>query len=155
MQRIQKTISEFLSDSVVPTVSPEQAVSAAVAVMREQRCDCVVVVDGEAVVGILTERDLLNRVAAVSGRPAAIRIAEVMTAEPETLRPRDCITYALNRMAVRGFRNVPIVDDDGRLAGLLTVRDVLAHVNDVFDEVTDGSGDDKAMSEWIDIGGGG
>lgn len=155
MQRIQKTISEFLSDSVVPAVSPEQAVSAAVDVMRELRCDCVVVVDGEAVVGIFTERDLLNRVAAVGGRPAAIRMAEVMTAAPETLRPRDCITYALNRMAVRGFRNLPIVDDDGKLTGLLTVRDVLAHVNDVFDEVADDAGDEKAMSEWIDIGGGG
>jgi CBS domain-containing protein len=155
MQRIQKTIDEFLSNAVVPTVSPQQTVSAAVEVMRAQRCDCVIVVEGDTVVGIFTERDLLNRVAAVGGHPASASMREVMTPDPETLRPRDCITYALNRMAVRGFRNVPIVDDQGRLVGLLTVRDVLGHVNEVFDEVTDGAGDEKAMPEWIDIGGGG
>lgn len=155
MQRIQKTIAEFLTDTPVPVVTPELAVSTALEVMRTTRCDCVVVTEGTAVVGIFTERDFLNRVAAAGQAPSATTVRQAMTPEPETLRPRDCITYALNRMAVRGFRNVPIVDEGGALVGLLTVRDVLAHVNEVFDEVTDSAGDEQAMSEWIDIGGGG
>ena len=58
-----------------------------------------------------------------------------MTPKPRTLRPRDAVAFALNWMAVEGFRNVPIVDDLGTTLGVLTVWDVMRHLGDIFDEM--------------------
>ena len=147
--------TEFITDAPVPSVTAEQSVADAVELMKSLGRDCVVVLDGERPVGVFTERDFLNRVCARKRSPLATSIGEVMTPDPETLRPRDCITYAINRMAVRGYRNVPIVDDERRVIGLLSVRDVVSHLNEVFAEVEDVASDERSMPEWIDIGGGG
>lgn len=151
---IQKTIAEFISSQKPPAVSPGDTVAAAVDVMREHKSDCVLVLDDERLVGIFTERDFLNRVTAGKRSPAQTPVADVMTSSPSTLGKTDCISYAINRMAVRGFRNVPIVDGDGRPVSVLTVRDVMGHLHELFDEV---EGDQKSRGEWdewTDLGGG-
>ena len=153
MQRIQKTISEFVSEVPVPTVSVDDPVNAAIETMKSADANCVVVLDDDKVAGIFTERDFLNRVTAEQRDPVATPMRDVMTANPQTLRPHDCISYAINRMAVRGFRNVPIVDGDGRAVNLIDVRDVIDHINDLFDEIAE-SGSGEEGQEWVDIGGG-
>jgi CBS domain-containing protein len=129
--------------------------------MSREAHDCVLVVDSsDALVGIFTSRDFLNRVAAVRGDPAALALGHVMTAEPRTLRPRDGVAFAINWMAVEGFRNVPIVDDDGKVLGVLTVWDVMRHLNQFFDEIdatprtTSVDDDISGVVGMIDIGGG-
>ncbi len=150
MQRIQKTIGEFLSDRAPLTVAPTDTVAKAVALMKEQGESCALVVEDDALVGIFTERDFLNRVAAAEISPNDTPIAQVMTAKPDHLRPQDCISYAINRMAHGGFRNVPVVRD-GVLVGNLAVRDVTSHLHDVFADLEEG---DDEPDEWVDIGGG-
>jgi CBS domain-containing protein len=95
----------------------------------------VLVVDGGRLEGIFTSRDFLNRVAALRVDPKTITLGDVMTAAPRTLRPRDGVVFAINWMAVEGFRNVPIVDDDGAILGVLTVWDVMRHLGNIFDEI--------------------
>ena len=110
-------------------------------------------------IGIFTGNDFLNRVAAAHLDPNATTLGEVMTVHPETLKRRDCVTYAINRMAVRGFRNVPIVDDDGKALGAITVWDVMRHLGEIFDEIesapklVDPASDISSVT-WIDTGGG-
>lgn len=135
MRRLQKTIEELGWTRTVPQLGEGDRVAKAFDLMSRDAHDCVLVVAGDRLRGIFTTRDFLNRIAAVRGDPQAIALADVMTAEPRTLRPRDPVAFAINWMAVEGFRNVPIVDDGGRVLGVLTVWDVMRHLGDVFDEI--------------------
>jgi CBS domain-containing protein len=78
------------------------------------------------IVGIFTERDVLRRVVSVAVNRERL-VSEVMTPDPETLRPDDGIAFALNRMIVGGFRHIPILDDKGG-AAMLSQRDVVAFI---------------------------
>lgn len=133
MRRLHKTIEEIGWTRAVPTFAAREPVARAFDAMSREAHDCVLILDGPVLAGIFTSRDFLNRVA---GRdPRDIRLGEVMTAAPKTLRPRDGVAFAINWMAIEGFRNVPIVDDGGRVLGVLTVWDVMRHLDDVFDEI--------------------
>jgi CBS domain-containing protein len=160
MRRLQKTIEEIGWTKQVPKLGKDERVSRAFALMSREAHDCVLIVDGDRLAGIFTTRDFLNRVAAVRGDPAALALGHVMTAEPRTLRPRDGVAFAINWMAVEGFRNVPIVDDDGKVLGVLTIWDMMRHLNDMFDEIdatprTTSVDDISGVVGTIDIGGGG
>jgi CBS domain-containing protein len=128
--------------------------------MSREAYDCVLVTRDGALAGIFTSRDFVNRVAALRVDPGAVRLGEVMTPDPRTLRPRDPIVFAINWMAVEGFRNVPIVDDAGALRGVLTVWDVMRHLEAIFDDIdatpraTAPSGDTSSVMSMVDLGGG-
>lgn len=159
MQRIQKTIAEFVVNTDMVSVGPEDTVSAALAVMAEHKSDSALIVgtDGQ-LVGIFTDRDFLNRVAAEKRDPNTTPVKDVMTPDPEALHATDCMTYAINRMAVRGYRNVPIIDADNKPLSVLDVRIVMMHLLKVFAQIQkDDEGHPPASDtedEWVDIGGG-
>jgi len=105
-------------------------VDQAVQVMHAKGTDCVLVVDGGRLIGIFTDRDAVLKVA---GRPAAARpIADYMTRDPVVLRHDDTIAVAINKMAVGGFRHIPIVED-GVPTGVVTARDVFRHLAATLD----------------------
>lgn len=148
MQRIQKTIAEF----VIPAIRSGDTVTKAIRLMKNRGSDCALVVDGGKLVGIFTERDFLYRVIAEQRLPSETRVGEVMTPDPETLKSGDSIAYAINRMVLRGFRNIPIVDDAGHPISVLNIRHVMEHMNEVFAELDTTLTSD--VDEWTDIGGG-
>lgn len=151
MRRVQKTIAECIARADFVSVAPDDPVTVAVAGMRDKGTHCALVVEGGVLVGIFTERDFLNRIAAEKRDPAAVPVREVMTAKPEALRPHDNVSYAIHQMAVRKFRNVPVVDGEGRPTSVLDVRLVMMHLLKVFAEIEqEGSEPDG----WVDIGGG-
>lgn len=152
MLRIQKSIGECIAVSEFASVGPTDMVSAAVEAMTKAERDCVLVLDGGELAGIFTERDFLNRVSAAGLDPASTPMREVMTSRVDTLRSEDCVTYAINRMAIGGFRNVPVVDDAGKPIAVLDVRIVMGHLVKVFAEIE--REDPEVGDEWIDIGGG-
>ena len=160
MRRLEKTIGEIGWTRAVPRVDATAKVSEAFDAMSRETHDCVLVMRGDRLAGIFTSRDFLNRVAAVRADPAKITLAEVMTSEPQTLRPRDGIAFAINWMAIEGFRNVPIVDDSGGVLGVLTVWDVMRHLESIFDEIdatprqTPPESDISGVVSTFDIGGG-
>jgi len=159
MRRLQKTIEEIGWSRDVPRLSITDTVSTAFDVMSRERHDCILVMNGDDLAGIFTSRDFLNRVAAVRGDPATIALADVMTPGPRTLRPRDGVAFAINWMAIEGFRNVPIVDETGRPLGVLTVWDVMRHLGEFFDEIdatprdTQPHSDTSGVVSMIDLGG--
>jgi CBS domain-containing protein len=100
-------------------------VDQAVQVMHAKGSDCVLVVEAGRLVGIFTDRDAVLKVA---GRPVTARpIADYMTRDPVVLRHDDTIAVAINKMAVGGFRHIPIVED-GVPTGVVTARDVFRHL---------------------------
>ena len=85
--------------------------------MHQAEADCVLVLDGERLVGIFTDRDAVLKVA---GRSLdGIAVGDVMTPDPVVLRHDDPIAVAIHKMAVGGFRHIPIVED-GRPTGVVT-----------------------------------
>ena len=135
MRRLHKRIEELGWTREVPQLARTERVARAFDLMSRDAHDCVLIVDGGRLSGIFTSRDFLNRVAARRADPQALALGEVMTPDPRTLRPRDGVAFAINWMAVEGFRNVPIVDDAGRVLGVLTVWDVLRHLGNLFEEI--------------------
>ena len=135
MRRLQRTIEEVGWTRTVPRFAARDPVACAFDAMTRDAHDCVLIVDGTALVGIFTSRDFVNRIAAVRRDPRDVRLGDVMTTAPKTLRPRDGVAFAINWMAIEGFRNVPIVDDAGAVLGVLTVWDVMRQLEELFDEI--------------------
>ena len=161
MRRLQKTIEEIGWTKHVPRFAKTDMVGRAFDAMSRESHDCVLIVDADALAGIFTSRDFLNRVAALRKDPQKLPLGDVMTANPRTLRPRDPLAFAINWMAIEGFRNVPIVDDAGAILGVLTVWDVMRHLEAVFDEIeatprpTPPQSDISEVINMVDLGGGG
>jgi len=105
----------------------------AVTTMRGHGGDAVLVLDGKRLVGILTERDVLNRVLG-KGVDEARPVDEFMTAQPATLHADATLIEAMSAMEQGHFRNLPLVDDDGTVVGLLRQLDLLEYVAEAFPE---------------------
>ena len=107
------------------TVDASVDVNDAIRRMHDKGIDCVLVTDGGRLVGIFTDRDAVVKVAGLDREPRPI--ATLMTRDPVVLRHDETIAVAINKMAVGGFRHIPIVDD-GRPTGVVTARDVFRHL---------------------------
>jgi CBS domain-containing protein len=119
------------------TVPVEATLAETVALMQDRHLGCVLVVGADGrLEGIFTERDLLARVAGRKLDWTAHAVRDYMTAAPEALQPQDGIAWALNLMAIGGYRHVPLTDPDGRPLGVVSVKDIVAFIVDLFpDEV--------------------
>lgn len=110
-------------------VRPDATVTEVVKAMLDGHQGCVLVTDEQnGLVGVFTERDLAVRVAAPGRDADKTLVQEVMTRGPVALHPEDPLAWALHRMAVDGYRHLPLLED-GRVAGLLSVRAVLASLS--------------------------
>ena len=106
------------------TAPPETTVEEAARLMARSGVGAIVVVNGEAVAGIFTERDALFRVVALGRDARTTRLAEVMTPEPLTVDPDRTFGHALQLMHKHGFRHVPVVEN-GKPVGMVSSRDAL------------------------------
>ena len=106
-------------------VEATAVVDEAIRRMHDKGIDCVLVVEGGRLVGIFTDRDAVLKVAGTKAGGKAI--SALMTHDPVVLRHDDTIAVAINKMAVGGFRHIPIVDN-GRPTGVVTARDVFRHL---------------------------
>ena len=106
------------------TVKPETPIRDAARVMFEGSVGSVVVVDDSGrPVGIFTERDLVRVVA--QGAPLEAPVGSVMTRDPVTVKASDSIVKAAMIMSERRIRHLPVVDDNGVLVGVISIRDVV------------------------------
>lgn len=117
------TLRRFMHD-VVTSLADETAEDVAKKLVTS-KVGCVVLVRDGRPIGILTDRDLVARVVA-AGRPAVTtRISDIATYDPFVVEETAGTTGALRMMRAHGVRRLPIVDDKGRLVGIVTADDLL------------------------------
>lgn len=132
-ERLNTTLRELdLRDAV--TVSPEATIRDCIRAMRRHRIGSILVAAEDEVVGIFTERDVLNRVALEDFDMSRTPVSEVMTPQPETLGVYDSISFAINLMSDSGYRHIPVTDHGGRPLHIVSVRDLAAFLADCYPE---------------------
>lgn len=117
------------------TVEMGTPISEVIDLMQKGRFGCVLVVDAqEQIAGIVTERDLLVHIAEVREQPDTVRVEDIMTPSPESLRPNDSIAFALNLMHLGHFRHIPLLvgesdEDEGVYpASVVSSKDIANYV---------------------------
>ena len=141
-EELQEIRGAFLNDTIA-TLEPADpiclgetsTVAEAIGHMLERRQAGVLIVDGDGrLTGIFTERDVLTRVAGAGRDAMRTCLHDVMTPNPEALSSADRIAYAVHSMSVAGYRTVPLVDDNRRPVGVVTVSDVIRWLAHLYPE---------------------
>jgi CBS domain-containing protein len=110
------------------TRSPDTTVFDAVTAMSEMNFGSVIVVDTDSkVIGVVTERDVMNKVVGKSLDPKTTPLSSIMTKDPRVARETDDLLDWLRIMSNERFRRLPVVDDDGRIAALFTQGDFVSY----------------------------
>lgn len=107
-------------------VEPGLGAAAAIRQMHESESDCLVVCQDGRLVGVFTDRDAF--VKAVDKRLGLYKVRDFMTTDPVVLRNDDTLAVAIHKMAVGGFRHIPIVDEDHRPLAVVSAADVFRHI---------------------------
>ncbi len=123
-----RLLGEHLDDLGGPAplmVGPDTPLDVVIARMHAAEADCVLVTVDDRLVGIFTDRDAV--VKAAGKRLSAFHVRDFMTPDPVILRHDDPIALAIHKMAVGGFRHIPIIED-GRPTGVVSAQDVFHHL---------------------------
>jgi len=121
---------------------PDTSVSDAIRVMADNRIGIVSLLEGERIVGVFSERDLVRRVISKGLDLATTQLRDVMTKDPVTASPRDTRTSAILKMRQRGCRHLPVLEN-GELVDMLSMRDLLrAEIEDREHEI-------KSLHQYI------
>lgn len=130
----RRIIPDIVPRQDVAGLGKEASVFESAKMMAEHNIAAVIVTDDAGkLIGIITERDLTQRVLAEKRDPMATKVGDVMTANPDTLSPDDRAGDALELMQTRRYRHLPVVED-GRCVAMVSVRDLFAAVKEGLEE---------------------
>ncbi len=118
------------------TLAPDSSVKDAMQAMKRRHRGCVLITENGSLrsplVGIFTERDVLLKIIDSGRNPADVSLSDVMTESPESLPIDAKLAWALNMMSVGGFRHLPVTDERGWPAFILSVRDIVEFLVESF-----------------------
>jgi CBS domain-containing protein len=117
-------VYEIVKDRRVYSIDADSTVLEAARFMMEHSIGALPVLRNGDIVGIISERDVMNRVVAAARMPGTTKVAEVMTANPKSIHMEETIDNCLFLMREFGFRHLPITDGK-QLKGLVSLRDIL------------------------------
>ena len=134
----ERTIMEAPLERLHPKppviVPPQTTIAETISMLREQHIGCVLVGEPDELLGIFSERDALLKIAHRYDQVASQAVAEFMTTEPETLEVDAPIAFALNKMSSGDYRHVPVTRD-GRVEGIVSLRDVLQFLSESYPDL--------------------
>lgn len=126
---------EGVMTKTVATISAQAPVVDAAKLMMEANVGCLVVVDGERLVGLLTDRDIVTRVIAPGLEVTKCKVSDFMTSEVVTAIPQTDVLEAAKLMIRYNVRRLPVVD--GRtIVGIVSIADVAAYAESILGEVS-------------------
>ncbi len=123
------TIDAILSQKSgeVFSVAPDATVYDAVAKMAEKNIGALVVMDGEKLVGIFSERDYTRKVMLRGKRSRETQVSEIMSTQLTTVEPKESVDHCLQYMTDKRVRHLPVVEN-GKLLGVISIGDLVKHV---------------------------
>jgi len=123
----ERTVFQSIAGQRLPvSTSSEATVYDAARMMTKANCGSILIMDVDgALLGILTERDLMTRVIAKALDPALTKVADVMTRNPLCVAPETTVSDAVLIMIERGFRHLPILSPNAKIIGIFSIRNAL------------------------------
>ena len=108
-------------------VAPDTPAIEVIKEMKTAHLGCALVLDGGKLVGIFTERDLLQKLTGKSASSPDTAVKELMSADPETLKESDSVATALNKMSMGRYRHIPVAKADGTYS-VTSIKHVLKYI---------------------------
>lgn len=131
----EHTVDE-IDHKPVLSIATDATIAQAMRMLVDHDAACLTIVDADnKPVGILSERDILNKVVDDLDRMKDRPVTEVMTAKPYCVYRTDCPAQVFNLMGTGGFRHVPVLNADGKLVGLIGTRRILRWLKHYFPNV--------------------
>jgi CBS domain-containing protein len=124
-----KSIRELMTDNPC-AIDSEKPVAYAAKMMRDEDVGLAPIVEGDRLVGTLTDRDIAIRVVAEGRDPESTKVADVASTDLVTVDPQQNLEEALRLMAEYQVRRLPVVEEDGRLVGVVAQADVAREGHD-------------------------
>jgi CBS domain-containing protein len=124
-----RTVREVMTSKLC-SIDTDKPVAYAAKMMRDEDVGIAPIVEGDRLVGVLTDRDIAVRVVAEGRDPEQVKVTEVASRDIVTLDPQQDLDEALRLMARHQVRRLPVVEEDGRLVGILAQADVAKHGDD-------------------------
>jgi len=122
---LQQRIRELPPLPPAVALGHQATVREAIEVMRQKQLSCVLVVEHGQLIGVFTERDVLTQVAAAPLDVDHVPLRDVMQPDPECLHLDDELVYALHQMHRGAYRHVPVVDEQRRPTGLVSMQVII------------------------------
>jgi len=120
---VGKSIRELMSANPC-TIEGDKPVAYAAKMMKDEDVGLAPVVEGDRLVGTLTDRDIVTRVVAEGKDPQSVKVRDVASSNLVTVDPQQDLDEALRLMASNQIRRLPVVEEDGRLVGVIAQADV-------------------------------
>jgi CBS domain-containing protein len=124
-----KSINDVMSANPC-AIDAEKPVAYAAKMMKEEDVGLAPIVQGDRLVGTLTDRDIVTRVVAEGKDPQYVAVREVASTDLVTIDPEQDLNEALRLMASNQVRRLPVVEEDGRLVGIVAQADVAREAKD-------------------------
>jgi len=141
------TIQDIMTRDV-QTISSQETIQRAAQLMDELNVGAIPVLDGDKLVGMITDRDITVRSVAVGQDPRSTKVTDVMSTDVRTCTPGQSIEEVLSQMGDVQIRRVPVVDDSGKVIGIVSLGDVAtsdaADVDLALDEISSPSEPDRS-----------
>ncbi len=132
MTKVDNKVGDVLRGRVPVLLTAEKTVREAAVLLSDHNIGAAPVLAGDRLVGIFSERDILQRVVAAGRNADAMRVAEAMTPDPRTVTPEAWLGDALVLMREGQFRHLPVVDGDGRVIAMLSMRDISSDIQFMY-----------------------
>jgi CBS domain-containing protein len=124
-----KSVNEVMSSNLC-AIDADKPVAHAAKMMRDEDVGLAPIVEGDRLVGTLTDRDIATRVVAEGRDPQSTRVLDVASTDIVTVDPQQDLGEAVRLMAEHQVRRLPVVEEDGRLVGVLAQADVARQSDD-------------------------
>ena len=118
-----KSISDLMTSNPC-SIEADKSVAYAAKMMRDEDVGLAPIVEGDQLVGTVTDRDIAIRLVAEGKDPEATTVREIASTELVTIDPQQDLDEAVRLMAQHQVRRLPVVEEDGRLVGVLAQADI-------------------------------
>ncbi|EWG07422.1 MAG: hypothetical protein ASUL_05501 [Candidatus Aramenus sulfurataquae] len=127
---MEENIKEYMKTNVV-TVEKNKTLKEVAEVMAKNKIGSIIVVENGKPLGIITETDIVRAIG--NGKSLSSKAEEVMTAHLITIKADSPVTGALSLMRTYNIRHLPVVDDNGNLVGIISIRDIARALDDIYE----------------------